>query len=197
MRPSTLRKIYGLKARQKNGISDEKFLKIISGGQTGVDRGALDVGKAAGHYVPELARGGYGTVTLDRLLDMRSGVKYSENYADPRAEFFDFDAKYKGCGTEHHFDTDLPAQVLKACQDLAKKANKVVGARDLARIDIMLDDQQRSAGSCALHLRRRAHSAAPTGICTSLLRRRNSMVGSRCASRPRGRQIMISTMAMP
>jgi CubicO group peptidase (beta-lactamase class C family) len=57
-----------------------------------VDRGVLDVAKPAGHYVPELARGGYGSVTLDRLLDMRSGVKYSENYTDPLAEFFDFDA---------------------------------------------------------------------------------------------------------
>jgi CubicO group peptidase (beta-lactamase class C family) len=57
-----------------------------------VERGVLEVGKAAGHYVPELMRGGYGSVTLDRLLDMRSGVKYSENYTDPKAEFFDFDA---------------------------------------------------------------------------------------------------------
>ena len=38
--------VYGLKARQKNGISDEEFLKIISGGQTGVDRGALDAALA-------------------------------------------------------------------------------------------------------------------------------------------------------
>jgi Circularly permutated YpsA SLOG family len=37
--------VYGLKA-QKNGISDEEFLKIISGGQTGVDRGALDAALA-------------------------------------------------------------------------------------------------------------------------------------------------------
>ncbi len=57
-----------------------------------VERGILDVSREAGHYVPELFRGGYGSVTLDRLLDMRSGVKYSENYNDPEAEFFDFDA---------------------------------------------------------------------------------------------------------
>jgi hypothetical protein len=38
--------VYGLKVRQKNGISDEEFLKIISGGQTGVDRGALDAALA-------------------------------------------------------------------------------------------------------------------------------------------------------
>jgi len=56
-------------------------------------------------------------------------------------EFFDFDAKYKGCGTEHRFDTGMSELVLKNCQELARKANKVVGARDLARIDIMLDEQ--------------------------------------------------------
>jgi CubicO group peptidase (beta-lactamase class C family) len=57
-----------------------------------VERGALEVAQPAGYYVAELARGGYGSVTLDRLLDMRSGVKYSENYLDSGAEFFDFDA---------------------------------------------------------------------------------------------------------
>ncbi len=56
------------------------------------ERGVLDVARTAGHYVPELKRGGYGAVTLDRLLDMRSGVKYSEDYNDSGAEFFDFDA---------------------------------------------------------------------------------------------------------
>jgi len=57
-----------------------------------VDRRVLEVAKPAGYYVPELARGGYGAVTLDRLLDMQSGVKYSENYSNSGAEFFDFDA---------------------------------------------------------------------------------------------------------
>ena len=56
-------------------------------------------------------------------------------------EFFDFDAKYKGCGTEHRFNTGLPDLLLRNCQELARKANQVVGARDLARIDIMLDEQ--------------------------------------------------------
>jgi hypothetical protein len=38
--------VYGLKRAEKNGTSDEEFLKIISGGQTGVDRGALDAALA-------------------------------------------------------------------------------------------------------------------------------------------------------
>lgn len=56
-------------------------------------------------------------------------------------QFFDFDAKYKACGTEHHFDLDLPYQVALNIRNLAREANAVIGCRDLARVDIMLDDQ--------------------------------------------------------
>ncbi len=58
----------------------------------------------------------------------------------PKGEFFDFEAKYKAADTEHRFDTGLPAAVVEACRQLAKQANDVVGARDMARIDIMLDE---------------------------------------------------------
>ncbi len=57
----------------------------------------------------------------------------------PKSEFFDYEAKYKSKDTEHRFDTGLPADVLERCRELARQANEVVGARDLARIDIMLD----------------------------------------------------------
>ena len=53
--------------------------------------------------------------------------------------FFDYDAKYKESGTEHHFDLDLPHQVSLRCRELAREANRVIGCRDLARVDIMLD----------------------------------------------------------
>jgi D-alanine-D-alanine ligase len=59
----------------------------------------------------------------------------------PKRGFFDYEAKYKANDTEHRFDTGLPAKVVKQCQDLAEKANAAVGARDLARIDIMLDKE--------------------------------------------------------
>lgn len=61
----------------------------------------------------------------------------------PKRGFFDFEAKYKAADTEHRFDTGLPASLVEQCRELARKANEVVGARDLARIDIMLDDQHR------------------------------------------------------
>jgi D-alanine-D-alanine ligase len=57
----------------------------------------------------------------------------------PKREFFDYDAKYRATGTEHRFDTGLPSEVVEHCRQLARQANEVVGARDLARIDIMLD----------------------------------------------------------
>jgi len=57
----------------------------------------------------------------------------------PKGEFFDFQAKYKANDTEHRFDTGLPANVAEKCRELARSANAVVGARDLARVDIMLD----------------------------------------------------------
>jgi D-alanine-D-alanine ligase len=59
----------------------------------------------------------------------------------PKREFFDYEAKYKASDTEHRFDTGLPAKVIEKCKELARKANEVVGARDLARIDIMLDER--------------------------------------------------------
>jgi D-alanine-D-alanine ligase len=59
----------------------------------------------------------------------------------PKREFFDYEAKYKASDTEHRFDTGLPAEVVEKCRELAKRANDVVGARDLARVDIMLDAQ--------------------------------------------------------
>jgi D-alanine-D-alanine ligase len=58
-----------------------------------------------------------------------------------KVEFFDYEAKYKRNDTEHRFDTGLPQNVVEHCRELARKANAIVGARDLARIDIMLDDQ--------------------------------------------------------
>jgi D-alanine-D-alanine ligase len=58
-----------------------------------------------------------------------------------KREFFDYDAKYKGCGTEHLFDTGLTQKVEDKCRDLARKANQILGCRDLARVDLMLDSE--------------------------------------------------------
>ncbi len=50
------------------------------------DRGVLDVQAPVTTYIPELAAGGYDGATVRHLLDMRSGVSFSEDYLDPHAE---------------------------------------------------------------------------------------------------------------
>jgi D-alanine-D-alanine ligase len=57
----------------------------------------------------------------------------------PKNKFFDYAAKYQRSDTEHRFDTGLPPELVERCRELARLANEVVGARDLARVDIMID----------------------------------------------------------
>ena len=59
----------------------------------------------------------------------------------PKGAFFDYEAKYKSKDTEHRFDTGLSAELVGRCRELARLANEVVGARDLARVDIMIDER--------------------------------------------------------
>ena len=58
-----------------------------------------------------------------------------------KGEFFDYEAKYRSTETEHRFETGLPPEVVENCREIARLANEAVGARDLARIDIMLDSE--------------------------------------------------------
>ena len=60
----------------------------------------------------------------------------------PRGEFFDYHAKYKAADTEHRFDTGLSENVVDRCRELARAANAVVGARDLARVDMIVDGEE-------------------------------------------------------
>jgi CubicO group peptidase (beta-lactamase class C family) len=48
--------------------------------------GTLDVSRPVTAYVPALAQTGYDGATVRNLLDMRSGIAFSEDYLDPAAE---------------------------------------------------------------------------------------------------------------
>jgi CubicO group peptidase (beta-lactamase class C family) len=48
--------------------------------------GTLELDRPVSDYVPELARSGYSGAHLRHLLDMRSGIAFSEDYLDPAAE---------------------------------------------------------------------------------------------------------------
>jgi CubicO group peptidase (beta-lactamase class C family) len=55
-----------------------------------VAEGKLDPQAPVTKYVPELKDGAYGDATVRQVMDMTIGVKFSENYSDPKAEVFDY-----------------------------------------------------------------------------------------------------------
>ena len=51
-----------------------------------VGAGELEVDRLVSDYIPEIANCGYRGATLSQVLDMRSGVKFSEDYLAPDSE---------------------------------------------------------------------------------------------------------------
>ena len=51
-----------------------------------IDRGQLDPQAPVTAYVPELAASGYAGATVRHVLDMRSGVRFLEEYANPASD---------------------------------------------------------------------------------------------------------------
>lgn len=62
--------------------------KSILGATAGVlrERGVLDVDRPVVDYVPEVGSSGYAGATVRNVLDMRTGVAFSEEYTNPDAE---------------------------------------------------------------------------------------------------------------
>ncbi|HZL75134.1 MAG TPA: serine hydrolase [Propionibacteriaceae bacterium] len=50
-----------------------------------VGEGTINVEEQVTTYVPELAQSGYRGATVRQLLDMRSGIEFSEDYLDPES----------------------------------------------------------------------------------------------------------------
>lgn len=55
-----------------------------------VHEGALDERARVPHYLPEMVGTAYDGATVRDVMDMRIGVKYSEDYANPAAEVWDY-----------------------------------------------------------------------------------------------------------
>jgi CubicO group peptidase (beta-lactamase class C family) len=53
-----------------------------------VAQGQLDDNQRVAHYVPELTHSGFGDATVRHVMDMTTGIDYTENYADPQAEIW-------------------------------------------------------------------------------------------------------------
>jgi CubicO group peptidase (beta-lactamase class C family) len=57
-------------------------------------RGVLDVGAPVTAVVPELAETSFAGATVQQLLDMRTGTRFSEDYADPAADVRTYERVY-------------------------------------------------------------------------------------------------------
>jgi len=55
-----------------------------------VAEGVLDENKLVTAYVPELAGSAFADATVRQVMDMTTGLKYSEDYADPKADVWQF-----------------------------------------------------------------------------------------------------------
>lgn len=92
--------------------------------------------------------GKYGRALVEKYIagpELTVGL-FEEKALSPiriiaKSEFFDYQAKYSSSETEHRFDTGLPIELVNQCRELARQANNVIGARDLGRVDIMIDQQ--------------------------------------------------------
>jgi len=50
--------------------------------------GTLDPDQRVDRYVPELAASAFGSATVRQVMDMTTGIRFSEDYADPNAEIW-------------------------------------------------------------------------------------------------------------
>ena len=109
----------------------------------------------------------------------------------PKREFFDYEAKYNATGTEHRFDTGLPSGIVENCRELARRANDAVGARDLARVDIMLDSSNNPFLSGNQHPAR-LHPKKPAARSRQTCRDRVWPAVDRLVRRAEGRKAVTS-----
>ena len=59
-------------------------------GEILIAEGRLDETAPVSRYIPELAQSGFGDATVRQVLDMTTGLAYSEDYTDPKADIAKF-----------------------------------------------------------------------------------------------------------
>ena len=55
-----------------------------------IKEGAIDANSLVSRYLPELTTSAWGDATVQQTLDMTTGVKYAENFADPTSGVFQY-----------------------------------------------------------------------------------------------------------
>ena len=92
--------------------------------------GAIDVDAELTHYVPALANSGYAGATVRHVLDMRSGITFSEDYLDPMAEVRLIE---QAIGWAPRTVPDLPTTMYDFLRDAATE----VAARGAVRVPVL------------------------------------------------------------
>ncbi|MBL7471252.1 serine hydrolase domain-containing protein [Robertkochia sediminum] len=96
-----------------------------------VVEGLLDEDQVASHYIPELEGSAFGDATVRQILDMTTGLKYSEDYADPNAEIWAFSAA--GNPFTRSEDPNAPSNYYEYLQTVKKEGEhgKVFGYKTI------------------------------------------------------------------
>ncbi|OBA76951.1 hydrolase [Mycobacterium sp. 1554424.7] len=83
------------------------------------EAGAIELDAPVTTFVPALANCGYEGATVRHLLDMRSGIAFSENYGDPGAEIHRLD---QAMGWAPRSDPDAPSTLKAFLLSLRQKS---------------------------------------------------------------------------
>ncbi|MBV8780139.1 MAG: D-alanine--D-alanine ligase, partial [Phycisphaerae bacterium] len=92
----------------------------------------------------------YGQALIEQFIN---GTELTVGILEDRAlhpiriatsrEFYDYTAKYTGSEQTHHFDLNLPPETVQQLKELALRAHRAIDARDLSRIDFLVNRQNR------------------------------------------------------
>lgn len=109
----------GLQARTRHLLFSvsKSLVAAVVGALHGI--GAIELDAPVTEYVAALANCGYAGATVRHLLDMRSGIAFSENYLDPAAEIH---VREQVIGWRPKGSSDLPATLRDFLLTLRQKS---------------------------------------------------------------------------
>lgn len=88
----------------------QSISKSVTGTLVGIfiERGLIDRNASVTDYLPELQNSGYAGATVEHVINMRTGVKFTEDYTDPDADFAFLD---RAAGWKELKDEDDPKSI--------------------------------------------------------------------------------------
>ncbi len=127
-----------------DGLQPPVVVKPLAEGSS-IGVSVCDTLESLRHVLPQ-AISDFGRVLVERRLEgpeLTVGILGHDPLpviqVRPAAEFYDYAAKYQRDDTAYLLDPDLDQATYQAIQEVAVKAFTVLGCRDLARIDFIID----------------------------------------------------------